>query len=137
MNANVADAIQHQQVQSHACGPPERKSHIQHGQTSTRGSRIGKGPSTMISHPSNPKRLVSNNCAVSVKKAYQMAGHIYRTETPNIVETVVPLYKALVISHLEYCSLVWSPYIKKDILSIEKVQRMVTKIIPSVSALKL
>ena len=42
---------------------------------------------------------VSNNCAVAVKKANQMAGHIYRTVTHKSVQTVVPLYKAL-----EYCS---------------------------------
>ena len=78
---------------------------------------------------------VSNNCAVAVKKANQMAGHIYRTVTHKSVQTVLPLYKALVRPHLEYCSLVWSPYLKKDILSIEKVQRRVTKMIPSISAL--
>ena len=78
---------------------------------------------------------VSNNCDVAVKKADQMAGHIYRPVTHKSVHTVVPLYKALVRPHLEYCSLVWSPYLKKDILSIEKVQRRVTKMIPSISAL--
>ena len=74
-------------------------------------------------------------CAVAVKKANQMAGHIYRTVTHKSVHTVVPLYKALVRPHLEYCSLVWSPYLKKDILSIEKVQRRVTKMIRAISAL--
>ena len=78
---------------------------------------------------------VSNNCAVAVKKANQMPGHIYRTVTHKSIQTVVPLYKALVRPHLEYCSRVWSPYLKKDILSIEKVQRRVTKMIPSISAL--
>ena len=78
---------------------------------------------------------VSNNCAVAVKKANQMAGHIYRTVAHKSVQTVVPLYKALVRPHLEYCSLVWSPYLKKDILSIEKVQRRVTKMIPWISFL--
>ena len=63
-----------------------------------------------------------------------MAGHIYRTVTQKSIQTVVPLYKALVRPHLDYCSLVWSPYLK-DILSIEKVQRRVTKMIPSISAL--
>ena len=75
---------------------------------------------------------VSNNCAVAVKKANQMAGHIYRTVTHKSIQTVVPLYKALVRPHLEYCSLVWSPYPKKDILSIENGQRRVTKTSPSI-----
>ena len=78
---------------------------------------------------------VSNNCAGAVKKANQMAGHIYITVTHKSVQTVVPLYKALVIPHLEYCSLVWSPYLKKDILSIEKVQQRMTQMIPSISVL--
>ena len=55
---------------------------------------------------------VSNNCAVAVTKANQMAGHIYRTVTHKSIQTVVPKYKALVRPHLEYCSLVWSPYLK-------------------------
>jgi len=35
------------------------------------------------------------------------------------------LYKNMVIlrSHLDYCSYVWSPYMKKDIEALEKVQR--------------
>ena len=80
---------------------------------------------------------VSNNCAVSVNKANQMVGHIYRTETHKSVQTVVPLYtfKARVRPHMEYSSLVWSPYPNKDILSSENEQRRVTKIIPSISAL--
>ena len=64
-----------------------------------------------------------------------MAGHIYGTVTDKSIQTVVPLYKALVRPRLEYCSLVWSPYLKKDILSIERVQRRVTKMIPSISSL--
>ena len=78
---------------------------------------------------------VSNNCAVAVKKANHKTGHIFRTVTHKSIQTVVPLYKALVRPHLEYFSLVWSPYLKKDILSIEQVQRRVTKMIPSISAL--
>ena len=77
---------------------------------------------------------VRKNCAVAVKKANQMAEHIYRTVTHKSVQTVVPLYKAQVRPHLEYCSLVLSLYLKKDILGVAKVERSVTKMIPSISA---
>ena len=36
----------------------------------------------------------------------------------------------MVRSHLDYCSSVWSPYIKKDIEALEKVQKRATKILP-------
>ena len=39
----------------------------------------------------------------------------------------IPLYKALVRSHLEYGNSVWCPYKMKYIDSIEKVQRRATK----------
>ena len=78
---------------------------------------------------------VSNNCAVDVKKANQMAGNIYRTVTHKSVLTVVPLYNALARPHPWYCALVLSPYLKTDILSIEKVQQRVTKTITSITAL--
>ena len=36
----------------------------------------------------------------------------------------------MVRSHLDYCSSVWSPYMKKDIEALEKVQKRATKILP-------
>lgn len=39
------------------------------------------------------------------------------------------LYCALVHSNLEYCSLIWSPYTKKNVEKLEKVQRRATKFI--------
>jgi len=32
--------------------------------------------------------------------------------------------------HLDYCSFVWSPYLKKEIEALEKVQKRATKILP-------
>ena len=45
-----------------------------------------------------------------------------------------PLYHCT-RKHTEHCSSVWSPNPKKDILRNEKVQRRVTKMIPSISTL--
>ena len=36
----------------------------------------------------------------------------------------------MVRSHLDYCSSVWSPYMKKDIEALEKVQKRAAKILP-------
>ena len=45
-------------------------------------------------------------------------------------QLIVPLYKTIIIPHLENCIQAWSPYRKKDIDKLEKIQRRATKMIP-------
>ena len=51
---------------------------------------------------------------------------------------IVPLYKAILIHHLEYCIHVWSPYLRKDIYMymLEKIQRRATELIPGLKDLR-
>ena len=78
---------------------------------------------------------VSNNlrpreqCMIARNKANRMLGFINRSVTNRSSEVILKLYLALVRPHLDYAVQFWTPYYKKDIKSLEAVQRRMTKMI--------
>ncbi len=75
------------------------------------------------------------HCSNMVSKASRNLAIIRRTFQHLDEETLIPLYKSLVRSHLEYGVDVWSPRLKRDIHSIESVQRRATKLVPGLADL--
>ena len=71
---------------------------------------------------------VSEQCGIAASKGNQILGLIRRTITYK--EKQLPLYKAIVRPHLEYCIQVWRPYRKTSIDKLERIQRRANKIIP-------
>ncbi len=77
----------------------------------------------------NANTKVSEQCRIAASKGNQVLGMIRRNITFKEKSLIVPLYKAIVRPHLEYCIQAWSPYLRKDIDMLEKIQRA-TKLIP-------
>ena len=71
-----------------------------------------------------------------VVRTFQVLGMIRRNITHKVKSLIVPLYKAIVRPHLEYCIQAWSPYLRKDIDMLEKIQRRATKLIPELRDLR-
>ena len=71
-----------------------------------------------------------NHISNITKKANQMLGIIKRTFTFMDKQTFLLLYKALVRSHLEYGNVIWNPYLKRQSIQIERIQRRATKLVP-------
>ena len=78
----------------------------------------------------NANMKVSEQCRIAASKGNQVLGMIRRNITYKEKSLIVPLYKAIVRPHLEYCIQAWSPYLRKDIDMLEKIQRRATKLIP-------
>ena len=72
----------------------------------------------------------SKQCSEVVKTANKLIGFIGRSFEFRTEEIILSLYNALVRPHLEFCVQCWSPYYKKDMDKLERVQRRVTKLIP-------
>jgi len=70
-----------------------------------------------------------------IRKANGMLAFIARGIEFKSREVLLQLYKVLVRPHLEYCAQFWSPYLRKDILALEAVQRRFTRLIPEMRGL--
>ena len=84
----------------------------------------------------NANTKVSEQCRISTSKGNQVLGMIRRNITYKDKSLIVPLYKAIVRPHFEYCIQAWRPYIRKDIDMLEKMQRRATKLIPGLRDLR-
>ena len=73
---------------------------------------------------------VSEQCGIAASKGNQILGLIRRNITYKGKKLIIPLYKAIVRPHLEYCIQAWRPYRKKDIDTHKRIQRRATKMIP-------
>ena len=97
-------------------------------------SKTGKEKDLGVTMNANMK--VSEQCRIAASKGNQVLGMIRRNITYKEKSLIVPLYKAIVRPHLEYCIQAWSPYLRKDIDMLEKIQRRATKLIPELRDLR-
>ena len=65
-----------------------------------------------------------------VAKANRVVGLVRRNFSYMDIDMCRTLYCSLVRPHLEYAVQAWSPYFKKDIEELEKVQRRMTRLVP-------
>ena len=78
----------------------------------------------------NANMKVSEQCRIAASKGNQVLGIIRRNITYKEKSLIIPLYKAIVRPHLEYCIQAWNPHPRKDVDMLEKIQRRATKLIP-------
>ena len=66
---------------------------------------------------------VSEQCSFTGSNGNQIRGLIKRNISYKKKELIIPLYKAIVRPHLEYCMQAWRPYRKTDIDTLERISR--------------
>ena len=70
----------------------------------------------------NANMKVSEQCRIAASKGNQVLGMIRRNITYKEKSLIIPLYKAIVRPHLEYCIQAWNPHLRKDVDMLEKIQ---------------
>ncbi|XP_072014972.1 uncharacterized protein [Amphiura filiformis] len=74
----------------------------------------------------------SVQCTKAAQKAMNCLRVIKRTFKFINRDSFTILYRAYIRPHLEYCVQAWSPGLRKDITTLEKVQRRATKLVPEI-----
>lgn len=77
----------------------------------------------------------STHCADAVRRAEQVVYCIRRIISNKNIPIIRKLYKSMVRPILEYCCTVWCPHYDRDIQLVERVQRRVTRMVPTLSDL--
>ena len=72
----------------------------------------------------------SSQCTDVVTAANKVVGFIGRTLDFKSEKVILMLYNSLMGLHLEYCVQFWSPYFRKNLGKLERIQRRVIKMIP-------
>jgi len=72
---------------------------------------------------------MSHQCALTAQKANCVLACIKGSVASRARQVILPLYSALVSTHLQSCIQLWSSQHKKDMELLEQVQRRATKII--------
>ncbi|XP_014675320.1 PREDICTED: uncharacterized protein LOC106815379 [Priapulus caudatus] len=75
-------------------------------------------------------------CTRAANKAMGVLRSIKKTFKYIDKRCFLILYKTFIRPHLEYCVQAWSPYYKKDMDLLEKVQRRATKLVHSIRNLE-
>ena len=70
----------------------------------------------------------SEHVNVTVNKANKLLGLVHRTVGSSNPGALSTLYKSLVRPVLEYAAPAWNPYLAKDVLALERVQRRTSRV---------
>ena len=65
---------------------------------------------------------------VTFNKANKLLGLVHRTVGSSNPGALSTLYKSLVRPVLEYAAPAWNPYLAKDVLALERVQRRTSRV---------